>query len=85
MPVHAMVQQLLESRPDQAKKLFRVAEQSELDKIGVDPSVPLAPVGGISLSASPLIHTYHRDNTLNHPSHETVLEQKQPKQSKCDQ
>jgi hypothetical protein len=78
---------LLESRPDQAKKLFRVAERPELDEIGADPSVPLAlaPVGSIPFSAFPFIYTYHRNNTSNHPSHETVLEQKQPKQSRYDQ
>ncbi len=51
----AHVRRLLESRPDPEKKLFRIVERAELDRIGADPGVPLAltPVRGVSFSASP--------------------------------
>ncbi|OOQ57785.1 alkaline phosphatase family protein [Mucilaginibacter pedocola] len=44
----------LEALPESTKKLFRVVERAELDKIGTDPNVALAlaPVEGVSMSGA---------------------------------
>ncbi|WP_339757459.1 ectonucleotide pyrophosphatase/phosphodiesterase [Algoriphagus aquimarinus] len=50
----AKVQKLLTELPDSIKKLFRVIDRKELDKIGADPNavLALAPIQGISFSGS---------------------------------
>ncbi|QNF33127.1 alkaline phosphatase family protein [Adhaeribacter swui] len=50
----AQVKKLLAALPEDQKKLFRVVERAELDKIGADPNavLALAPVPSITLSAT---------------------------------
>lgn len=50
----SQVRALLESLPESQKKLFRVVERAELDKIGADPAavLALAPVKGIAMSSA---------------------------------
>ncbi len=50
----AKVEKLLADLPDNIKKLFRVVDREELDKIGADPNavLALAPIQGISFSGS---------------------------------
>lgn len=50
----AKVEKLLADLPDNIKKLFRVVNREELDKIGADPNavLALAPIQGISFSGS---------------------------------
>ena len=50
----AKVKKLLADLPDNIKKLFRVVDREELDKIGADPNavLALAPIQGISFSGS---------------------------------
>ncbi|WP_026706924.1 alkaline phosphatase family protein [Flavobacterium frigidarium] len=49
-----MVQRKIELLPNSIKKLFRVVERAELDKIGADPSAALAlnPIPGVSMSSN---------------------------------
>ncbi|WP_339864265.1 ectonucleotide pyrophosphatase/phosphodiesterase [uncultured Algoriphagus sp.] len=48
------VKEILAELPDSIKKLFRVVDREELDKIGADPNavLALAPIQGISISGS---------------------------------
>lgn len=48
------VRQILQGLPDQQRKLFRIVEREELDKIGTDPAVALAlaPIEGISMNSA---------------------------------
>ncbi|WP_297336218.1 ectonucleotide pyrophosphatase/phosphodiesterase [Algoriphagus sp.] len=48
------VKQILENLPENYKKLFRVVDRAELDRIGADPNaaLALAPIQGISFSSS---------------------------------
>ncbi len=48
------VKRLLDSLPMSVKKLFRIVERAELDKIGADPNaaLALAPVEGVAISGS---------------------------------
>jgi len=50
----SQVRAMLESLPDSQRKLFRVVERAELDKIGADPeaALALAPVKGVAMSAA---------------------------------
>lgn len=50
----AQVQKMLAALPAEQRKLFRVVDRAELDKIGADPNVALAlaPVLGVSMSAT---------------------------------
>lgn len=50
----AQVKSLLQSLPESQKKLFRVVERAELDKIGADPSaaLALAPIQGVSMAVA---------------------------------
>ncbi|EOR93863.1 AP superfamily protein [Arcticibacter svalbardensis MN12-7] len=50
----AQVQQILNALPESQKKLFRVVNRAELDKVGSDPNaaLALAPIEGISMSSS---------------------------------
>ncbi|SJZ38981.1 alkaline phosphatase family protein [Sediminibacterium ginsengisoli] len=50
----AAVKNMLDSLPASVKKLFRIVERAELDKIGADPNAALAiaPVEGVSVSGS---------------------------------
>lgn len=50
-----MVRQKLEDLPQNYRKLFRIVDREELDKIGADPNaaLALAPVPGVSMSSSP--------------------------------
>ncbi|WP_022825639.1 alkaline phosphatase family protein [Hymenobacter norwichensis] len=48
------VRQLLAAAPAEQRKLFRVVERAELDRVGADPNVALAlaPVPGVSMNGS---------------------------------
>lgn len=50
----AKVEEILSELPENIKKLFRVVDREELDKVGADPNavLALAPVQGISFSGS---------------------------------
>ncbi|GAA4310613.1 alkaline phosphatase family protein [Mucilaginibacter gynuensis] len=50
----AQVKAILSALPESQKKLFRVVDRAELDRIGTDPNVALAlaPVEGIAMSGS---------------------------------
>lgn len=48
------VESLLENQPENLKKLFRIIDREELDRVGADPNVALAlaPIRGVSFSSS---------------------------------
>ncbi len=48
------VESLLENQPVNLKKLFRIIDREELDRVGADPNVALAlaPIRGVSFSSS---------------------------------
>ncbi|WP_339925947.1 alkaline phosphatase family protein [uncultured Cyclobacterium sp.] len=50
----ARVKKILDELPNSIKKLFRVVDRDELDKVGADPNaiLALAPIRGISFSSS---------------------------------
>lgn len=50
-----MVRKKLNSLPNAYKKLFRIVERAELNKVGADPNavLALAPIPGIAMSGSP--------------------------------